>query len=88
MSGINSGRRRTITSGAIEQFPSIALRVLKRAGLIRAGEYTYNTVGPQHAQRAPPSAFPSAISSMSIAVRCAVREFISRLTDDAELYAL
>ncbi len=44
MGGINSGRRRTVTRGAVEQFPAIDLRVLKRAGLIRVGEYTYDTL--------------------------------------------
>ncbi|WP_337827496.1 hypothetical protein [Pseudonocardia sp. TMWB2A] len=44
MGGNNSGRRRTVTRGAVEQFPCIDLRVLKRAGLVRAGECTYDTV--------------------------------------------
>ena len=44
MGGINSGRRRTVTRGAVEQFPAIDLRVLKRAGLICAGECTYDTL--------------------------------------------
>ncbi|WP_337827590.1 hypothetical protein [Pseudonocardia sp. TMWB2A] len=42
MGGINSGRRRTVTRGAVEQFPCIDLRILKRAGLINAGECTYD----------------------------------------------
>ena len=44
MGGINSGRRRTVTRGAVEQFPAIDMRVLKRAGLICAGECTYDTL--------------------------------------------
>lgn len=44
MGGINSGRRRTVTRGAVEQFPAIDLRVLKRAGLICVGECTYDTL--------------------------------------------
>ncbi len=44
MGGINSGRRRTVTRGAVEQFTCIELRVLKRAGLIRTGECTYDTL--------------------------------------------
>ena len=44
MGGINSGRRRTIQRGAIEQFPAIDLRILRRAGLLRGGECTYTTL--------------------------------------------
>lgn len=44
MGGINSGRQRTVTRGAVEQFPCIDLRILKRAGLIRVGECTYDTL--------------------------------------------
>ena len=43
MGGINSGRKRSVNRGAMEQFPSIDLRVLKRAGLIQFGECTYDT---------------------------------------------
>jgi len=35
MGGINSGRRRSVYRGTVEQFPAIDLRVLKRAGLLR-----------------------------------------------------
>lgn len=43
MGGVNSGRRRSIHRGAVEHYPTIDLRVLKRAGLIRPGECTYTT---------------------------------------------
>jgi len=42
MGGINSGRRRSVHRGAVEQFPVIDLRVLKRAGLLKPGECTYD----------------------------------------------
>lgn len=44
MGGINSGRRRSVHRGAVEQFPVIDLRILKRAGLLRLGECTYDTL--------------------------------------------
>lgn len=44
MGGINSGRRRSVHRGAVEQFPAIDLRILRRAGLLRPGECTYDTV--------------------------------------------
>ena len=44
MGGINSGRRRSIHRGAVEQYPSIDLRVLKRAGLLISDECTYTTL--------------------------------------------
>lgn len=44
MGGINSGRRRSVHSGAVEQFPAIDLRILRRAGLLRSGECTYDTL--------------------------------------------
>lgn len=44
MGGINSGRRRSIHRGAVEQFPAIDLRVLRRARLLRPGECTYDTL--------------------------------------------
>lgn len=44
MGGINSGRKRSVHRGAVEQYPAIDLRVLKRAGLLSAGECTYTTV--------------------------------------------
>lgn len=44
MGGINSGRRRSVYRGAVEQFPVIDLRVLKRAGLLKPGECTYDTL--------------------------------------------
>ena len=44
MGGINSGRRRSVHRGAVEQFPIIDLRVLKRAGLLKPGECTYDTL--------------------------------------------
>lgn len=44
MGGINSGRRRSIHRGAVEQFPAIDLRILRRAGLLRPGECTYDTL--------------------------------------------
>ncbi|MXP30158.1 hypothetical protein GRI58_15215 [Porphyrobacter algicida] len=44
MGGINSGRRRSVQCGAVEQFPVIDLRVLKRAGLLKPGECTYDTL--------------------------------------------
>ena len=42
--GINSGRQRSINRGAVEHFPAIDLRVLRRAGLLSAGECTYTTL--------------------------------------------
>ena len=44
MGGINSGRRRSIHRGAVEQYPAIDLRVLRRAGLLTTGECTYTTL--------------------------------------------
>jgi len=44
MGGINSGRRRTVSRGAVEQYPALDLRILRRAGLIRPGECTYDTL--------------------------------------------
>lgn len=44
MGGINSGRRRSVHRGAVEQFPVIDLRMLKRAGLLKPGECTYDTL--------------------------------------------
>jgi len=44
MGGINSGRRRSVNRGAVEQHPSIDLRILRRAGLLRPGECTYTTL--------------------------------------------
>ena len=44
MGRINSGRRRSVHRGAVEQFPVIDLRVLKRAGLLKPGECTYDTL--------------------------------------------
>ena len=44
MGGPNSGRRRSIHRGAVEHFPAIDLRILRRAGLLRAGECTYTTL--------------------------------------------
>lgn len=44
MGGPNSGRRRSVHRGAVEQYPSIDLRILRRAGLLRAGECTYTTL--------------------------------------------
>lgn len=43
MGGVNSGRRRSIHRGVVEQYPAIDLRILRRAGLIRLGECTYTT---------------------------------------------
>ncbi|WP_338445857.1 hypothetical protein V5F89_11965 [Pelagerythrobacter marensis] len=44
MGGINSGRRRSVHRGSVEQFPVIDLRVLKRARLLKPGECTYDTL--------------------------------------------
>ncbi|HWW63514.1 MAG TPA: hypothetical protein VNZ43_02020 [Sphingomonadaceae bacterium] len=44
MGGINSGRRRSIHRGAVEQYPAIDLRILRRAGLLQPGECTYDTL--------------------------------------------
>ena len=44
MGGINSGRRRSVHRGAVEQFPVIDLRLLKCAGLLKPGECTYDTL--------------------------------------------
>ncbi len=44
MGGINSGRKRSVHRGAVEQFPVIDLRVLKRAGLLKPGECMYDTL--------------------------------------------
>lgn len=44
MGGVNSGRRRSIHRGAVEQYPAIDLRVLRRAGLLSAGQCTYTTL--------------------------------------------
>jgi hypothetical protein len=43
MGGRSSGRRRSIHRGAVEQYPAIDLRVLRRAGLLAAGQCTYTT---------------------------------------------
>jgi hypothetical protein len=44
MGGANSGRRRSIQRGVVEQYPAIDLRVLRRAGLLSAGEYTHTNL--------------------------------------------
>jgi len=44
MGGINSGRRRSVHRGAVEQYPVIDLRILRRARLLRPGECTYDTL--------------------------------------------
>jgi hypothetical protein len=44
MGGVNSGRRRSMHRGAVEQYPAIDLRVLRRAGLLSAGQCTYTTL--------------------------------------------
>jgi hypothetical protein len=44
MGGVNSGRRRSIHRGAVEQYPAIDLRVLRRAGLLSAGQCTFATL--------------------------------------------
>jgi hypothetical protein len=44
MGGVNSGRRRSIHRGAVEQYPAIDLRFLRRAGLLSAGQCTYTTL--------------------------------------------
>ena len=44
MGGTNSGRRRTVHRGNVEQFPALDLRILRRAGLMRPGECTYDTL--------------------------------------------
>lgn len=44
MGGINSGRKRSVHRGVVEQFPVIDLRVLRRAGLLKPGECTYDTL--------------------------------------------
>ena len=41
MGGPNSGRRRPVQYGNVEQFPALDLRILRRAGLMRPGECTY-----------------------------------------------
>lgn len=48
MGGINSGRRRSTNRGAVEKHPAIDLRVLRRAGLLSAGECTYTTLHCQN----------------------------------------
>ena len=53
MGGINSGPRRSINRGAVEEYPAIDLRVLKRAELLRPGECTYTTL---HWQNQAPEA--------------------------------
>ena len=42
MGGANSGRKRTVSCGYVEQFPVVDLRVLKRARLLRHGECTFD----------------------------------------------
>lgn len=44
MGGITSGQRRSLNRGTVEQYPAIDLRILRRAGLLRAGECTYITL--------------------------------------------
>lgn len=44
MGGINSGRRRSVNRGAVEQFPCIDLRILRRVGLLKPNECTYDTL--------------------------------------------
>ena len=44
MGGINSGRRRSVHRGAVEQFPVVDLRVLRRSELLKRGECTYDTL--------------------------------------------
>jgi hypothetical protein len=58
MGGVNSGRRRSIHRGAVEQYPAIDLRVLRRAGLLSAGQCTYTTL---HWQNQAPEALSARI---------------------------
>jgi hypothetical protein len=44
MGGVNSGRRRSIHRGVVEQYPAIDLRVVRRAGLLSVGQCTYTTL--------------------------------------------
>jgi hypothetical protein len=44
MGGIHSGRRRSVHRGAVEQYPVIDLRILRRAGMLTVGECTYTTL--------------------------------------------
>jgi hypothetical protein len=44
MGGIHSGRHRDVHRGAVEHYPAIDLRILRRAGLIAPGECTYDTL--------------------------------------------
>lgn len=44
MGGINSGRQRSVHRGAVEQYPAIDLRILRRARLLQPGECTYDTL--------------------------------------------
>jgi hypothetical protein len=56
MGGINSGRQRSVYRGAVEQYPCIDLRILKRAGLLRDGECTYHTLNWRNQATSTPSA--------------------------------
>jgi hypothetical protein len=56
--GDNSGRRRNVHRGKVEEFPSVDLRVLKRARLLRVGECTYTTL---HWENQPPEALSARI---------------------------
>jgi hypothetical protein len=44
MGGVNSGRRRSVNRGPVEQYPAIDLRILRRAGLLSAGQCSYTTL--------------------------------------------
>lgn len=44
MGGVNSGRRRSIHRGAVEHYPTIDLRVLRRTGLLSVGQCTYTAL--------------------------------------------
>lgn len=55
MGGINSGRRRSVHRGAVEQYLAIDLRILRRAGLLRAGECTYDTLHWRNQASSAPS---------------------------------
>lgn len=44
MGGIGSGARRSTNIGNVEEMLALDIRILRRLGVVRAGEYTYDTV--------------------------------------------
>jgi hypothetical protein len=85
MGGPNSGRRRTVHRGAVEQYPALDLRILRRAGLMRPGECTYDTLTWRN--QAPGALSVRAFIDLSDDRRATIRLRGDGINQDIELIA-